>query len=554
MKLLKKLRSSMAMNVIGGLVGLLLLFGLIVCIIGNNCFFDAFKNEYSSVTYHMAEMAAVYVNGDHIDEYLAGEEQEEYAASKQHLDICCDKLNVSLIYVIRVDRSDYGRFVSVFNTVNNSVDNTNYSEWETGHKRDTTNEEYQIKYRALYEQRAEHETVFRMHTTDGSHPHITTLVPVKNTSGEVTAILCIQRPIREMEEAFKPYLLFILIGALIMVLVVSILASAFLRRAIITPVKKVSDEAARFAKESAIKEPLGEISRYDVIRNLSRSVDSMEADMVNYIENLTAATAAREKISAELAIGAMIQKDSLPDVFPAFPDRNEFDIYASMDPARDVGGDFYNFFLIDDDHLALVMADVSGKGIPAALFMMVTNILISDRAQMGGSPAEVLSFVNDNICDHNRADMFVTVWLGILEISSGRLVFANAGHDHPAVCRRDGSFEIMKDKHGFVIGGMKGMHYENCEFRLYKGDKLFLYTDGVPEAANSEGGMFTIERMLDALNEHRTETPQEILDGVSKSVSSFVGDAPQYDDLTMLCLEYTGKNDSAHELHVTEPL
>lgn len=545
MKLLKRLRSSMSINVIGGLIGMILLFGLIVCIIGNSCLISAFKNEYSTVTYHMADSAAVFVKGDHINDYLAGREMDEYAVSKRQLNLTSVKLNVSLIYVIKVDTSDYGRFVSVFNCANNSVDNTNYTEWELGYQRDTTNDEYRKKYQALYEHRSNYETVFRMHPSDGSHPHITTLVPIENRSGDVTAILCVQRPMREMENAFRPYFLLILLGVFLMVVFISILGTIFLKKIFIKPIKKVSHEATRFAKENAKSEPLGDLSRYDVILNLARSIDAMETDMVSYIENLTAVTAEKERIGAEMTIASTIQANSLPDVFPAFPDRHEFDIYASMDPAKEVGGDFYNFLLIDEDHLALVIADVSGKGVPAALFMMVSNILICNRAQMGGTPAEILRFVNNNICEHNRADMFVTVWLGILEISTGKLTAANAGHEYPAICRKNGRFELFKDKHGFVIGGMNGVRYQDYEIMLNKGDKLFLYTDGLPEATDSNQNMYSVERMIQDLNQYKDQTPQGIIEGMKNSVGEFVGEAPQFDDLTMLCIEISEDEDNA---------
>ncbi len=540
MNTFKDLRSNMAMNVIGGLVALILLFGLIVSIIGYICFVDAFKSEYSTVTYHMAQAATVTVNGDHIDRYLAGEEDIEYAVTQRRLDSLSRKLNVSLVYVIAVDRSDYGSFVSVFNAVNNDVDDTAYTAWDLGYRRETTNDEYAQKYRAIYEDGSPYETVFRLNPPGDQHPHITTLVPVNSTDGEVTAILCIQRPISEMTNAVEPYVRMILFGAVLMVIVISALAANFLRKSIITPVETVADEAARFAKEHTKSTPLGDLSRYDVICNLVGSINSMETDMVTYIDDLTAVTAEQERMGAELSIAATIQKDSLPEVFPAFPDRHEFDIYASMDPAREVGGDFYNFFLIDEDHLAVVIADVSGKGIPASLFMMVTNILISDRAQMGGSPAEIFRFVNDNICTHNRADMFVTVWLGILEISTGHMVCGNAGHEYPALCRSGGDFAVLKDRHGFVLGGMEGMRYQNYELDLSRGDKLFLYTDGLPEATALDGKMYTVERMVETLNEQKDGTPREILEHVTRRVSDFAAGAEQFDDLTMLCLEYRG--------------
>ena len=541
MRFLRRLRSHMSISVIGGLVGLMVLFGLAVCYIGNRCFVGAFKDEYATVTYHMADSVTSYVDGDLIDDFLAGESVWEYIVTRENLYVSCQKLNVSLIYVIQVDRSDYGRFVSVFNCVNNSVDDSSYVEWELGYRRDTTNEEYRQKYRAIYEGQAAYETVFRLRTGDGSHPHITTMVPVKNRTGDVAAILCIQRPMREMTEAFEPYFLMILLGVFIMVVIASVLATVFLRRSIIRPVEKVSAETTRFAAENARGEPLGELSRYDVIRDLSLSIDTMEANTERYIQNLTAATAERERIAAELSIAATIQQDTLPDVFPAFPGRDDFDIYAAMIPAKGVGGDFYNFFLIDDDHLALIIADVSGKGIPGALFMMLTNVLISSQAQTGASPADVLAAVNDSLCQHNTADMFVTVWLGFLEIPTERLVYANAGHEYPVLCRKDGRFAVVKAAHGFVVGGMEGMKYENVELQLKPGDKLFLYTDGLPEATDGTGKMYTMERMLEALNENRKGSPRTILEGVRENVAAFTGSAPPFDDLTMLCLELKEK-------------
>ena len=246
------------------------------------------------------------------------------------------------------------------------------------------------------------------------------------------------------------------------------------------------------------------------------------------------------RISTELNLATRIQADMVPNIYPAFPDRREFDVYATMDPAKEVGGDFYDFFLIDDDHLCLVMADVSGKGVPAALFMMASKIILANNAMIGKSPAQILTDANAAICSHNREEMFVTVWLGILEISTGKLVAANAGHEYPVVKHGDGSFEVLRDKHGFVIGGMAGMKYKEYELTLEPGSKLFLYTDGVPEATDAESNMFGADRMLEALNEKKDGTTVEILKHVRASVDGFVKDAEQFDDLTMLCMEYRG--------------
>ncbi len=243
----------------------------------------------------------------------------------------------------------------------------------------------------------------------------------------------------------------------------------------------------------------------------------------------------------ELQSAAQIQEAVLPNVFPAFPDRTEFDIFASMDPAKEVGGDFYDFFLVDNDHLCLLIADVSGKGFPAALFMMASKIILADCAKMGKTPAQILSDVNATICANNREGMFVTVWLGILEISTGKLTAANAGHEYPALARQGKGFELIKDKHGLVIGAMDGMRYREYTIQMEPGMKLFVYTDGLPEANDLGNDMFGIERMLGALNEVIGETPKNILRHMRQTVNEFVKDADQFDDLTMLCLEYKGE-------------
>lgn len=248
------------------------------------------------------------------------------------------------------------------------------------------------------------------------------------------------------------------------------------------------------------------------------------------------------RIESELELASNIQADMLPSIYPAFPDRKEFEIYASMDPAKEVGGDFYDFFLVDDDHLCMVMADVSGKGVPAALFMMATKIILANNAMLGKSPAAILTDTNSAICSNNREEMFVTVWLGILELSTGKLVAANAGHEYPVMKTPDGNFEVVKDKHGFVIGGMAGAKYTEYELTMEAGAKLFLYTDGVPEATNSQNELFGIERTLTALNENKGLSPEQLLKAVRRSVDGFVNGAEQFDDLTMLGLEYKGKN------------
>ena len=277
---------------------------------------------------------------------------------------------------------------------------------------------------------------------------------------------------------------------------------------------------------------------FTVISFISVYIAKRGHNMVLRQDEISRASA---NVKTELNTATQIQNSMVPNIFPAFPERKEFDIFASMYTAKEVGGDFYDFFLIDEKHLALVIADVSGKGVPAALFMMASKILISDRTLMGGSPADILEFVNDRICSNNQADMFVSVWLGIMNIDTGKVIASNAGHEYPAIYRNGEKFTLMNDRHDFIIGGFDGMVYSNYEFTLNKGDALFIYTDGVPEANNSGKELFGADRMIEALNINPNGSPEEILTNVKNEVNAFTGGGLQFDDLTMLCIRYNGK-------------
>ena len=311
----------------------------------------------------------------------------------------------------------------------------------------------------------------------------------------------------------------------------------------VKPIRQMTEDITRCGQTGQPFEMQDRYRTNDEIEVLAESFADLSKKIRKYIQDITAITAEKERISTELALATRIQADMLPSIFPPYPDRTEFDIYASMDPAKEVGGDFYDFFLVDDDHLGIVIADVSGKGIPAALFMMGSKILVQNYAMTGMRPADVLEAVNHQICQNNREQMFVTVWLGILEISTGKLTCSNAGHEYPVLKTPDGDFELYRDKHGFIIGGMDGMRYKEYELTLLPGTKLFVYTDGVPEATDADGRLFGTERMVAALNEQQDASPEALLRNVRAHVDAFVGDAEQFDDLTMVCLHYLGPQD-----------
>ena len=363
------------------------------------------------------------------------------------------------------------------------------------------------------------------------------------SAGFLFVVIRIEDTLRGVRSFTLQYVVAILFAIVVM----GYLLTRRMKRTLVRPIDSIAEAAQAYVrdKRSGVRETDHfsglNIRTGDEIENLSLVMADMERDLSDYEENLTKITAEKERISVELHMATQIQEAMLPNIFPAFPDRPEFDIYATMEPAKEVGGDFYDFFLIDEDHLCMVVADVSGKGVPAALFMMASKIILSSCAMLGNSAAEILTRTNEAICSNNREEMFITVWLGILEISTGTLTAANAGHEYPVLKKPEGGFRLVKDRHGLVIGGMEGMRYREYTCQIEPGTKLFLYTDGLPEATNGAGEMFGTERMLTALNRKPDAPPDLVLKHVRAAVGEFVREAEQFDDLTMLCIEYKGK-------------
>ena len=384
-----------------------------------------------------------------------------------------------------------------------------------------------------------HKPVGRMELSRGEgadHSVIHAFEPVYD-NGEMKALIGVSYQSKEMLQHgvnLMRTMLAITAGFFVIMFAVVI---HHIRKIVVKPIRAEKDIIEEYEdnKDSlTASRALGTIRTDNEIERLAQSFSSMVTELDRYMEEYRLVTAEKERIGAELTIATDIQADMLPRKFPAFPDRNEFDLYATMTPAKEVGGDFYDFFLVDDDHIALVMADVSGKGVPAALFMVIAKTLIKNHAMLGGSPGEILSFVNDQLCEGNESELFVTVWLAIIEISTGKGIAANAGHEHPAIKRRDGKWELVVYKHSPAVATMEGIHFREHEFEISQGDCLFVYTDGVTEATDKNNELYGTDRMLAALNGCGSDDPREYLAAVTKGIDDFVEDAPQFDDITML--------------------
>ena len=328
---------------------------------------------------------------------------------------------------------------------------------------------------------------------------------------------------------------------------VTLLFMFLIRRFVTRPIRDLAEASNNFTPEEDGTFSPDKISHLDIrnrdeIGDLNRDITSMQERIVENTENLARMTADKERVLTELNLARQIQAQMLPNA-ASFPVREEFDLFAAMTPALEVGGDFYDFFLIDDDHLALVIADVSGKGIPAALFMAVSRTIIRNQLMSGSDPAQALEFANRQIYAQNESMMFVTVWLAVLELSTGKGLACNAGHEHPAVRRADGVFELLRYKHDRFVGFTDNAVYHNRPFTLSPGDCLIVYTDGVPEANNESQEMFGEERLTETLNRNASASPKELIGRLEEAISEFAAGVPQFDDITMLGVQYNGRKE-----------
>ena len=331
-------------------------------------------------------------------------------------------------------------------------------------------------------------------------------------------------------------------------LIVEILFMRSIERKVTRPILNLSGALENYTSqgdgslnpEKLRQECLPYTSGFGEVGSLTQTCVNMAGKISAYTRKLEQVTAEKQRIGTELDIASNIQRDMLPTIFPPFPDRGEIELYASMQPAKEVGGDFYDYYFIDHDHLALTIADVSGKGVPAALFMVISMTLLHNHAALGGSPKEILTYVNHQLCQNNKSMMFCTVWLGILDLKTGRLTASNAGHEYPAIRRNGGQYELMMNQHDPAIGIRDGLRYHEYDLTLSPGDMLFQYTDGVTEATDTSLELFGEERMLDALNQSPDSDPETVIRRMHDAIDVFVKEATQFDDITMLCFKYKG--------------
>lgn len=487
---------------------------------------------YSREAFDTASIAAQLIDGDRIAEYRKTLKKDAYYESvHQTLQMIRQSTGVKYLYVV-------------------IPEDVQFYIWDTGEEGDEgvcdlgdTDEYYGNGYEIMHAAFSPDAEQTMLVTNGDLYGYLASAyVAILDSRGQPAALASVDISMDIINHEIQRFYLIFLMVSLGIVLVSSLFYYSYIRRILIRPIHILNEDTRKLVSDQM--EALGafrnRVHTGDELQWLGESFEHMTRELEVYIQNLAAVTAEKERIGAELNVATRIQADMLPRIFPPFPSRKEIDLYASMNPAKEVGGDFYDFFLVDEDHLALVMADVSGKGVPAALFMVIAKTLIKNRTQMGGTPGEILYDVNNQLCEGNEEDLFVTVWLSILELSTGKGIAANAGHEHPVVRHKDGNYELVLYKHSPAVAAMEGIRFREHEYVLDPGDRLFVYTDGVPEATNSREELYGTDRMTDALNTLQDPSPQELLEYMKKDIDSFTGDAPQFDDVTMLALYYNG--------------
>jgi len=342
----------------------------------------------------------------------------------------------------------------------------------------------------------------------------------------------------------KKSVIILLLVLIIGILIISILFSRTLTRPLKTLSRYTQELSSRdFTSSdsySFLDDLLTVARRGDEVGELAQAFQRMETELENSIENLKKTTSTKERMESELNIGREIQMSMIPLIFPVFPDRKEIVIYGTMEPAREVGGDFYDYFFIDEDRFCFCIGDVSGKGVPAALFMAVTKTLIKSRAADDYSPASIITHINDELSRHNEAFMFVTIFIGILNTKTGKFLYTNAGHNPPYIKRKDGSIEQIDQLHGPVAGAISGLTYKEDKTSLSKKDILLLYTDGITEARNREKEFFSDKRLAEVLSSFEDISAEDIVNSTVSKVKRFEDGADQADDITALAIQFLG--------------
>ncbi|MGN0812272.1 MAG: SpoIIE family protein phosphatase [Candidatus Coproplasma sp.] len=542
MKENRKFTKSLIRPIFNALIGLIMLLSFAIGTVGYFEFSNALKEQYAEIANGIAKYIAFEIDATTLDGYLESKTtDEEYDKVCQLLQHTADAEDCKVIYVAKV-HTDTKEREYIYNVVSKT---SGYSPYAIGH-RDNASEGILNAYSSILKGESDIQNL--MYVREG---YTTSAYPVKDNGGNVVAIVGVVKDMTLLNTAKSNYVVQVLLIEAAIAVISGIVWVIYMRRRIVMPIRQLNQASLNMVEHLEDgTSPEIIVKKDDEIRDLADCFSKMYREIGEYISKLKTITAEKERIGAELDVAAKIQSSMLPCIFPPFPNRNDFEIYASMDAAKEVGGDFYDFYMLGRDHLAITVADVSGKGIPAAMFMMRAKTLIKSFVESGQPIDETFFLTNQSLCENNTAGMFLTAWFGILNLVNGELTFVNAGHNPPLIKRADGQFEYLRVKPNFILAGMEGTRYRKNTLTLNPGDSLFVYTDGVTEAMNGEGKLYGEERLREVLNACKGGTCENICKATLNSIVSYADGAPQSDDITMLSVKYNyRKNGEGIELY-----
>ena len=545
----RKVRWSLGKKLTGLIVTMCVVLGLLAAVVSYRTFSASMMEYYNQLGTNLVRTLASQLDADELDRYYeTGEMDERYYEIQSFISDLVASNDVEYLYVVR----PHG--VGVTFLFDSDMETGESGEYEDGgYCALGTYVDLVGGFADNLDRLLAGLDVEPIVQRDASYGWLmTAMTPVLHEDGTMAGYVMADISMNDVMNTRQTFLI-TLVGLLAAVAAVFLATFLFiLRRMVLHPIDLLTQATGDFIQSNEEELAAGTatvnvppIRTGDEVELLADSFRKMEEDMISYIREFMNATAEKERIGAELNVATQIQADMLPRIFPAFPERQEFEVYATMNPAKEVGGDFYDFFLVDDDHLAVVIADVSGKGVPAALFMVIAKTLIKNHAQNRETPGEVFTQTNAQLCEGNDAGLFVTAWMGVLEISTGKFVYVNAGHNPPLLKRAGGQYEWLKSRPGFVLAGMEGIRYRENTLELMPGDTLYLYTDGVTEATSSAQELYGEERLQAALNEASELPVSQLLPRIKNCIDTFVGDAEQFDDITMLGLQYHTRGEKA---------
>ena len=493
--------------------------------------------EYIKSSNQFAYIARSFLNPEKLTDYAkSGQADEEWHTTLEKLRYLTDVGNLASIFVTIPDTENYESRAYIFHTINNSL-LSNTIPHKLGDVESLADKtlEYRNNIALTMELGISHSESVSDRILGG---YVIVSIPVENAKEESIAVLTVIKPMNEMQFLHQRYLRATIIASLVITLIIVILYSFMTIFKIVRPLRFITFETSHFADHGGtLSGVLKNVHNKDEFGLLSQSIKKMSSDMSQYIDKITHMAAETERINTELNVATEIQENMLPSEYPAFPERTDFDLFAKMSPAKEVGGDLYTYMLLDDDHLLLSVGDVSGKGVPAALFMVITKTLLASHSVQCLSPAEIFQATNNQLCENNNSSMFVTCWLGILTLSTGELSFVNAAHPH-AIIYTDNEFKYLETKPNLMLGGMENTRYEEHKITLRHGDRLLIYTDGVTEATNENKELFAEERLLHATMKTLALNAKDTVKSIREDIDKFIGKADQFDDITMLAFLY----------------